>query len=196
MSRTHAIHKAMGVAAVGVLVFGLAGCGDDEDSSSEVSTQTSVESQPAEDGLDLRSQELPTSAQQAVDIAVENVGEGGTVHAVELDYSDSAAGYVWTVKILREGTDHKVSVDAVNGEILKEKSETTSDTEEAISLEDPMALDEAMDLATAEVDGPIREWKLEYDDGVRAYEFDIAEGRGTDTTEVKVDVDSKAVTVD
>lgn len=55
-----------------------------------------------------------------------------------------------------------------------------------------MTLDEAMDLAAAEVDGPVGEWKLEYDDDVRAYEFDIAEGGGMDTTEVKVDVDSKA----
>ena len=196
MSRTYVFHKAIGVAAVSALAFGLASCGDSGESNSEVSAPTTVESQPAEDDLDLRSQELPTSAQQAVDIAAERVGEGGTVHAIELDYPDSVAGYVWTVKILREGTDHKISIDAANGEIVKEKSESTSDTEEAISLEDPMTLDEAMDLATAEVDGPIREWKLEYDDGVRAYEFDIAEGGGTDTTEVKVDVDSKAVTVD
>lgn len=41
-----------------------------------------------------------------------------------------------------------------------------------------MTLDEAMDLAAAEVDGPVGEWKLEYDDDVRAYEFDIAEGGG------------------
>lgn len=100
------------------------------------------------------------------------------------------------MKILREGTDHKISIDAANGEIVQEKSETTSDTEEAIGLEDPMTLDEAMDLAAAEVDGPVGEWKLEYDDGVRAYEFDIAEGGVMDTTEVKVDVGSKAVTVD
>src|SRR5699024_11669808 len=150
MSRTYVSHKAIGVATVSALAFGLASCGDSGESNSEVSAPTTVESQPAEDDLDLRSQELPTSPQQAVDIATERVGQGGSVHAVELDYSDSVAGYVWTVKILREGTDHKVSVDAVNGEILKEKSETTSDTEEAISLEDPMTLDEAIDLATAE----------------------------------------------
>ncbi|NWO17237.1 MAG: PepSY domain-containing protein [Corynebacterium sp.] len=186
------IHKAIGVAAVGALAFGLASCGDDGDSNSEVSAPMSVESDPAEDDLDLRSQGLPTSAQQSVDIAAEHVGEGGIVHTVEIDYSDSVAGYVWTVKILREGTDHKIPIDAANGEIVQEKSETTSDTEEAISLEDSMTLDEAMDLAAAEVDGPVGEWKLEYDDDLRAYEFDIAEGGGMDTTEVKVDVDSKA----
>lgn len=164
--------------------------------TAEVSAPMSVESHPAEDDLDLRSQGLPTSAQQSVDIAAEHVGEGGIVLTVEIDYSDSVAGYVWTVKILREGTDHKIPIDAANGEIVQEKSETTSDTEEAISLEDSTTLDEAMDLATAEVDGPVGEWKLEYDDDVRAYEFDIAEGGGMDTTEVKVDVDSKAVTVD
>ncbi|WP_313679813.1 hypothetical protein [Corynebacterium stationis] len=56
--------------------------------------------------------------------------------------------------LAREGTDHKISIDAANGEIVQEKFETTSDTEEAIGLEDPMTLDEAMDLAAAEVDVP------------------------------------------
>lgn len=49
-----------------------------------------------------------------------------------------------------------------------------------------MTLDEAMDLAAAEVDGPVGEWKLEYDDDVRAYEFDIAEGGGMEGYVTKV----------
>lgn len=75
MSGTYVTHKAIGVAAVGALAFGLASCGDDGDSNSEVSAPMSVESDPAEDDLDLRSQELPTSAQQAVDIAAEHVAK-------------------------------------------------------------------------------------------------------------------------
>ncbi len=100
------------------------------------------------------------------------------------------------MKILKDGQDHNVVVDGINGSVVKDESDSTSDQEKAIDLSDLMTLDEAMKLATAQVDGPVREWKLEYDDGFRAYQFDIAKGGGSSTTEVTVNVDTTKVTVD
>lgn len=155
-----------------------------------------ISAQPAKGDLDLRTQEFTVTAADAVDIATRKLGTGGILHAVELNHSSSAGGYTWDVKILKDGNDHKVVVDAVSGTIVKDESEKTSDEEKAIDLTSPMTLDEAMKLATAKVDGPVREWKLEYDDNARAYQFDIARDGGAHTTEVTVNVDTKQVTVD
>ena len=143
--------------------------------------------------IDLRTEAPPISAEDAVSTAEETAGQG-TLHAVELDYDEQDGAWQWDVKILVDGTDHKVVVDAVSGEVVADEQESTDDQEQAIDLDDPMAYDEARDLATAEVDGPIRSWKLEYDDGMVQYQFDI--GSGDDPQEVTIDAETGEATVD
>jgi uncharacterized membrane protein YkoI len=142
---------------------------------------------------DLRTEALPVSAADAVAAAQDEVGEG-TLHAVELDYDEDDAAWQFDVKILAGTTDHKVVIDAVSGETVADETETTDDQEQAVDLEDPMTYDEALEKATAEVDGELRGWKLEFDDGMTQYQFDLA--AGGDEQEVTVDADSGAVTVD
>ena len=98
------------------------------------------------------------------------------------------------MKILAGTTDHKVVIDAVTGEVVADESETTDDQEKAIDLNDPMTYDDALKAATAERDGELRGWKLEYDDGMIQYQFDIADG--ADEQEVTVDAETGDVTVD
>ena len=108
------------------------------------------------------------SAEDAVSTAEEAAGQG-TLHAVELDYDEDAGAWQWDVKILVDRTDHKVVIDAVSGEVVTDEQERTDDQEQPVDLEDPMSYDEASGIATEEVDGPIRSWKLEYDDGRTQY---------------------------
>lgn len=142
---------------------------------------------------DLRTEAPAVSAADAVAAAQDEAGEG-TLHAVELDYDEDDAAWQWDVKILAGTTDHKVIIDAASGEIVADETETTDDQEQAVDLEDPMTYDEALEKATAEVDGELRGWKLEFDDGMTQYQFDLAVGG--DEQEVTVDADSGAVTVD
>src|SRR5690625_2817721 len=144
-------------------------------------------------GTDLRTDAPPVEAQDAVTTAQDEVGEG-TLHAVELDYDEDAGAWQWDVKILDGTTDHKVVIDAVSGEVSKVEDETTDDEEQAIDLDSPMTYDEALELATAERDGELGGWKLEYDDGMTQYQFDIVSG--SDEDEVTVDAESGDVTVD
>ena len=133
------------------------------------------------------------SAEDAVSTAEEAAGQG-TLHAVELDYDEDAGAWQWDVKILVDRTDHKVVIDAVSGEVVTDEQERTDDQEQPVDLEGPMSYDEASGIATEEVDGPIRSWKLEYDDGRTRYQFDI--GSGDDPQEVTIDAETGQATVD
>ena len=142
---------------------------------------------------DLRTDAPPVAAADAVQTAQQEVGDG-ILHAVELDYDEDDAAWQWDVKILAGSTDHKVIIDAVSGDVVADESEETDDQEQAVDLEDPMTYDDALEKATAEVDGELRGWKLEYDDGMIQYQFDLT--AGADEQEVTVDAETGDVTVD
>lgn len=170
--------------------------GEQGQESSPSQTATGGESQgQTEPDADLRDVEFSVSPQQALDISAEEIGSDGTVHAIEIDYSEHNQAWTWSVKTLVSGTDHEVEINADTGKILETEKESTNDTEKPISLTDPMPLQEAQKLALQKVEGPIRGWKLEWDDGIKAYQFDIGDGQG-DEVEVTVNVEDGSVTVD
>lgn len=210
------------MAAGAVLVPALAGCGGDtgEDDGSTPAVEQSdgggsdsgasdgggSDSGGASDGgdssqdaseygpdIDLRSETLPVSAEDAVSTAEETAGQG-TLHAVELDYDEDAGAWQWDIKILVDRTDHKVVIDAVSGEVVADEQERTDDQEQTVDLDDPMSYDEASEIAIEKLDGPMRSWKLEYDEGMVQYQFDI--GAGDDPQEVTIDAESGRATVD
>ncbi|WP_152352494.1 PepSY domain-containing protein [Brachybacterium subflavum] len=151
-----------------------------------------VNDQPAADA-DLRDVTFPIDAQAAIDTATQKVGKG-TVHAIELDHDSRAGAWQYDVKILSGSDDYKVTIDAVSGNVVHSEHESTNDTEKAIDLSGPMTFDDALDKASQKADGPLRGWKLEWDDGRREYQFDI--GPEHETPEVTVDVDSGSTRLD
>ncbi|MPV49024.1 peptidase [Pseudactinotalea sp. HY160] len=144
--------------------------------------------------VDLATTEFSVSAQAALDTSREEIGADGIVHGIELDYSSSRGAWIWEVNTLVDGTDHEVDINADTGEVVDHEQDSTDDKEEAIDLNDPMTFEQALDLAHRKVEGPVRSWKLEWDDGVRAYQFDI--GDLHNDQEVTVNVETSAVTVD
>lgn len=205
--------RITGIASVGLLGVGLlAGCATDSDQdagASDAPTSSNQASQGApetsetvdempDENADLRETAFPVSAQDAIDTATEETGDG-TVHAIELDYDSDKDSWVYSVKVLTEASgqdndDHKVLIDPVSGDVTDQETESTSDQEEAIDLEAPMTYDEALDTATGEVDDALRGWKYEWDDGQLEYQFDL--GPTEDTTEVTVLADSGDVRTD
>lgn len=165
---------------------------DASDGGDDSAGSGTVSSQPAADA-DLREVDFPVDAQKAVDTAADEAGDG-TVHAVELDHDSKDDAWQYDVKILAVEQDHEVTIDAVSGKVVHSEQEHTDDTEKAVDLSDPMTFEQALEAASAKADGPLRSWKLEWDDGHRAYQFDI--GSQDETDEVTVDVDSGSVSVD
>ena len=117
-------------------------------------------------------------------IATDTVG-AGFVYKIELDYDSADAAWQWEIDILDGTTAHEIEIDAVSGRIVSHEQESTSDTEQRVDLADPMTYDEALQLAIGKVDGLLRGWTLEWDDGRLEYEFDLMDGN----TEIEVTVD-------
>lgn len=198
----------VGIAAVS-LAADLAGCsgGDDaiEDSPTQpagaeaTSEATGGDTSGADSGdgtpkdADLAAHEFATSAQDAIDAAAQEAGEG-TVHAIEIDWEDDHNAWVWTVTTLVDGTDHEVDINADTGEIVETEEDSTNDKEKAIDLNDPMTFEEARDKALEVRDGRITEWSYSWDDNRLEYQFDIEQNG--DSEEVAVNADTGEVTED
>lgn len=204
------------LAATALLAAGaLAGCSDDADellprgetvtdnpeqpggagppeseSPSEPGTSTGSE-EDSDSGLpetiNLRSTDMPVSAQDAIDTATSEAG-GGFVYSIEMDYSRSASAWVYEVKVLDGTTKHEYDIGAETGEVLEHETDSTDDEEREITLEEPMTFAEALEAATTEVNEPLRGWKYEWDDGRLIYEFDLGSPR--DTVEITVDAET------
>lgn len=205
--------RITGLAGVGLLGIGLiAGCATDNEQDAGASDAPKASSdasqgapEPAEtveempdENADLRETAFPVSAQEAIDTATGEAGDG-TVHAVELDYDSDTGSWLYSVKVLTESSgedndDHKILIDPVSGDVTNQETESTSDQEEAIDLDDPMTYDDALDKATVEVDDALRGWKYEWDDGQLEYQFDL--GSVDDATEVTVLADNGDVRTD
>ncbi len=210
-------------AAATLALVGCSGTGDDG-SPSETTAQTQSESptgeasesttQPGDDqsptdtgtgeaddsggstaeDVDLADTDFAVSAEDALDISADEVAADGIVHSIELDYSSRHGAWIWNIDTLVGDTDHEVEINADTGDVVDHEQETTDDKEQPIDLTDPMTFDEALDLARAKADGPLREWKLEWDDGRREYQFDL--GDLADPQEVTVDVETGKVYLD
>lgn len=207
-------HRVAGAVATTVMTLGLfTACATDNDDNAETaepdavaSTETAespdssddaVSDMPEEDA-DLRDVTFPIAPQDAIDTATGETGDGD-VHAIELDHDSDVGTWIYSVKVLTESDgdendDHKVIIDPVTGEVIDHETDQTSDTEEAIDLDDPMTYDEALEKATDEVDDALRGWKYEWDDGQYEYQFDL--GSVEDSTEVSVDPETGNVTTD
>lgn len=163
--------------------------GDTGDSSGDAGDATRT---PPD--ADLREVSVGVPVADALQISADEVGADSVVYTIDLDYSEDYNAWVWSIDTLVDGTDHEVEIDADTGEVLDHEQDSSDDNEEAVDPADPMTPEQAMDLAVAEVDGPVRAWQLEFDEGERTYQVEITSGG--DEVEVTVDVASSAVSVD
>lgn len=126
--------------------------------------------------------------------ATEKAG-GGFVHSLELDWSRYHGAWVYEMDVLVGTMDHDVDINADTGEVLELDRDETDDVEKAIDLDAPMTWETARDKALGAAQGRITSWKLEYDDEMTSYEFDIEDSSG-DEIEVAVNTATGAVSID
>ncbi|CAM3648129.1 hypothetical protein GCM10016272_26570 [Psychrobacter glaciei] len=117
------------------------------------------------------------SLEQAVAIAQKTV-EGDLISA-EFDQNDYMEGGEYEIELIDSGMEHKVKVDASSGKVLKSKQGKMDQDDLAeynAMRQAQKTLTQAMQKATQSVGGKITEAEFDFDNGIPAYEIEIAKG--------------------
>ncbi|MBV1759204.1 MAG: PepSY domain-containing protein, partial [Dethiosulfatibacter sp.] len=111
---------------------------------------------------------------EAIRIALEKSG-GGTVVEFELEQDDSR--YEYEIKIIKDGMEYEVEIDAMTGEVLKfEADDDDYDDEDSITIptDELIGMDEAIRIALAKsVGGTVVKFELDLDDSRYEYKIEI-----------------------
>ena len=117
------------------------------------------------------------SLEQAITIAQKTVN--GDLISAEFDQNDYMAGGEYEVKFVTAGVEHEVKIDANTGKVLETKQEQMEQDDIAeynAMKQAQITLIQAMRQATQSDNGKIIEAKFDFDNGIPAYEIEIAKG--------------------
>ncbi|MGK7378585.1 PepSY domain-containing protein [Planococcus sp. 1R117A] len=113
----------------------------------------------------------------------------GTITDIELERESNRS--VYEVDVAHEGFEYDLKFDANTGEVLEQKREREDndddDSDDIVSTEGLISSEEATAAALAVANGKVKDMKLDNDDGVVQYEFEIENG----STEHEVTVNAK-----
>jgi len=142
---------------------------------------------------DLASWDVPVTVDDAVKRA--SGAAEGTMHQVELGYSDYYRAWTYKVGFQAGSTDTTVVVDAATGDIIANEKDTEDDEdrEKAVDITE-MSPQEAIAAALKVSSGTVTEWTLERDDDVQVYTVEVA--KGDDSEDVTVQTKSGKANLD
>ena len=141
---------------------------------------------------DLATEELPITAERAIEIATETVG-GGDLVQIGIDHDDRT--WEWELELVADGTQHELDIDATSGEVTEHEQDSDDDQDPVVDVTSPMAYAEAIEIALGEEPGRVSGWDLDSEDGTIRYQIDIDRAEGGDV-EVEVDVETGETRID
>jgi uncharacterized membrane protein YkoI len=162
-------------------------------SNANSSTNTATNSSLAESSSSAQNQAIKITLDQALE-KYEEAYPDTTVTSVELDTSFGT--YYYKIDGVDDTKEYELSVQAVTGEVKKEREETldrdeqngVKKQEDAVETKGIISVEEAGRLAEKEAGkGTAEEWKLEQDMGITYWEVKVVDGR----QEVEVKVNAK-----
>lgn len=179
----------------------LSGCAQETNTDTTPSVSETQEATPEEtpsgdrpESEDLAALEFEVSWLDAVSIAQDAFpGE-----LVELELERERSGFTYSVELVSETEEFDVIIDADSGEILRHETETLDAEDVAESREEIFETSglidpaEAMNIALDEVDGTVRSWELDREDGRIVYEIELDTYSG-ESIEINVDAESGEV---
>lgn len=169
-----------------------------DDAASDGGGDAPEEQEPAADALpadaDLATEELPISAERAVEIATETVG-GGDLVQVEIDYDDRAGAWEWEIELVMDGSQHELDIDATTGEVTEHDVDEDDDQDPVVDVTSPMTPSEAIEIAVGQEPGRVSGWELDSEDGSIRYEIEIDRADGGDI-DVEIDVETGDIRID
>jgi len=117
------------------------------------------------------------SLEQAIAIAQKTVK--GDLISAEFDQNDYMAGGEYEIEFITNGVEHEVKIDSSSGKVLKTKQEKldAEDLAEYNAMKQAqITLTQAMQKATESINGKIIEAEFDFDNGIPAYEIEMAKG--------------------
>jgi len=117
------------------------------------------------------------SLEQAIAIAQKTVK--GDLISAEFDQNDYMAGGEYEIEFITNGVEHEVKIDSSSGKVLKTKQEKldAEDLAEYNAMKQAqITLTQAMQKATESINGKIIEAEFYFDNGIPAYEIEMAKG--------------------
>ncbi len=172
--------------------------GDDVEASAAESTSTaaatvSPDTVAPSKTTDLASWDVPVTVEDAVKRA--SGAAEGTMHQVELEYSDYYRAWAYKVGFQSGSTDTTVVVNAATGDIIANEKETEDDEDRAKAVDiAEMSPEDAIAKALKVRSGTVTEWTLEWDDNVQVYTVEVA--KGDDSEDVTVQTKSGKANLD
>lgn len=125
------------------------------------------------------------TSEKATEIALAKTG-GGTVTKCEIDYDDGII--IYEIEIYNNSIEYDVDVNATNSQIVKFEQETLKTSPNQTPIINEINLEKAKSVALAKTNGgDILKWEIDYEDGIKIYEFEIINGN------IKYDLDVGAV---
>ena len=177
------LNKKWFVTSYLVLAMGLTACGSDKNVEEkpavppvEETTDTNSPAKPNKDNLG-KYNEIKLTATEAYNTFLEKK-PGSKVEKIELDYDNNV--YYYKVEGSDDKNYHEIKIDAVTGEIVKDKKENKDDQDAEISLDYVKKVDEFVKKALDDSgEGFISmEWDLEMENGRPELEIEIDRENG------------------
>ena len=169
------------------------GAGSDADNGEDTDDTAQGEtSQPLPEDADLATEEMPISAERAIEIATETVG-GGDLVQIEIDHDDRT--WEWELELVLDGTQHELDIDATTCEVTEHETDDDDDRDPVVDVTSPLAYADAIDLALEAEPGRVTSWELDSDDGRVEYQIEIERSSGGDV-DVEIDVETREVRID
>ena len=167
-----------------VLAISLGACsGGTTSTTTETGTSETASSAGTTSESSASTVEPKVTAEEAVQIALKRVpGE-----VVEIELEGHKSDPVWEVVVRGEdGAGSELKIDALSGEILKEKSEDLSKGQEETPKVSAL---EAIDIALEAMPGTLKEAELELEDSVLIWEVKVR-AENSDKYKFEIDADT------
>ena len=167
-----------------VLAISLGACsGGTTSTTTETGTSETASSAATTSESSASTVEPKVTAEEAVQIALKRVpGE-----VVEIELEGHKSDPVWEVVVRGEdGAGSELKIDALSGEILKEKSEDLSKGQEETPKVSAL---EAIDIALEAMPGTLKEAELELEDSVLIWEVKVR-AENSDKYKFEIDADT------
>ncbi|WP_040929594.1 PepSY domain-containing protein [Nosocomiicoccus massiliensis] len=157
---------------------------ENNDSENDSSSDESTNNTSSNEGDELDMASFSKSIEDAIDEAKSRFDGQLT----DIGVSKENNQYVYKIELESDTEEYEVSLDVNDLSVVKEETEAEDDDDDNkyFNYSDLVKVEDAIQTAKDNVNGKVKEWSTDFDDGNLYYEIEIVQDNGNDV-DVKVD---------